>query len=222
MATVIELKDDPAVQALGSVLSIVKNYAANLTIRSEDSYIAAGERLKVIKRALSDIEEARLRITKPLVEAQRETNAQAKSAAAPFLADESTIKRAMIEFANAQERLRREEQHRLNVAAQKEQERLRAIADAAAAKGQEAKAERFEERASQVVAPVAQAAAPKVGGISIPTVYAYEITDESLIPREYLAIDYTKIRKVVQALKMETRIAGVRVYEDKQLRAGKA
>jgi len=217
-----DLSRDPAVIALAPVRNTVKMFATNLVIKSADGYTEAGERLKIIKKALSDIEEARTRITRPMNESLRETNAQAKAAAAPFLTDESTIKQAMLAYAREQDRLRIAEQRRLNKIADDERKRLQEIADRASAKGQEGKAEQFQERAAQVVAPIAEATAPKVAGISIPKVWTWELVDAALIPREFLTVNEVMIGKVVRALKGETRIPGVRVFEQDQIRAGKA
>lgn len=214
------LTTDPTVVALTPALDRVRAFAKNLVIKTAEGYEAAAALLKSIKGSLATIEEARTRITKPLNDALRETNAQAKRAAAPFLEDEAAIKRAMLTYSNEQDSLRAEEQRRQNEIARKEQERLQAIADRAAAKGQEGKAEVFADRAAQVVAPIAQQAAPKVGGISIPKVWTFEITDESLIPREYLIVDETRIRRVVTALKKDANIPGVRVFEQKRIAAG--
>jgi hypothetical protein len=216
------LSADPTVVALTPALDKLRAFAKNLVIRTTEGYEQAAALLKNIKGSLATIEDARTRITKPLNDALRETNAQAKLAAAPFLADELVIKRAMIAYSDAQDRLREEQQRRDNEAAAKEQRRLQEIADRAAAKGQEGKAEIFQERAQSVVAPVAQQAAPKVGGISIPKVWVFEITDEDLIPREYMVVDETRIRRVVTALKGDTKIPGVRVFEQKRIAAGVA
>jgi hypothetical protein len=216
----LSLAADPTVAALTPALERLRAFAKNLVIKTAAGYEQAAELLKSIKASLATIENARERITKPLNVALRETNAQAKVAAAPFLADELAIKRAMIAYSDLQDRLRDEEQRRQNEIARKEQLRLQEIADRAAAKGQEGKAEAFQERAQSVVAPIAQQAAPKVGGISIPKVWTFEITDEALIPREYLEVNETKIRKVVTALKKDTVIPGVRVYEVKRIAAG--
>lgn len=216
------LTADPSVVALTPALDRVKAFARNLVIKTSEGYEQAALLLKSIKGSLATIEDARTRITKPLNDALRETNAQAKTAAAPFLADEIVIKRAMIAYSDEQDRLRVEQQRRDNEAADRERRRLQEIADRAAAKGQENKSEAFADRAAQVVAPVAQQAAPKVGGIAIPKVWQFEITDEALIPREYLIVDQVRIRKVVMALKRDTNIPGVRVYEAKRISAGVA
>ncbi len=59
---------------------------------------------------------------------------------------------------------------------------------------------------------VVQADVPKVAGLSYREDWKHEITDEKLLPREYLMPDFSKITKIVRALKNTTDIPGVRVY----------
>jgi hypothetical protein len=253
-----DFKTDPAVTALAPVAASVRKFAAGLVIKSAEAYEHAAVILKSIKGSIAQIETARTRITGPINESLREVNAQAKAAAAPFLADETVIKNAMIRYSDEQDRIREEEQRRANEVARKEQARLQAIADetarkareeadrkrreaeAAAAAGRAAEAARllaqasrveekaaektelFENRAAQVVAPVATQEAPKVAGISIPMVWDYEIVDEAMIPREYCDVSATRIRKVVQAMQGNTRIPGVRVFQRKRIAAATA
>lgn len=124
--------------------------------------------------------------------------------------------------------------------ARAEQERLRREAEEAAAAGRAAeaaklaaKADRVEEKAAakietlqmreaMVVAPVVEREAPKVAGVATREVWKFEVTDPSLVPRQYLVVDESKIRKVVQALKSDAGIPGVRVWSERQLAAGAA
>jgi phosphoenolpyruvate-protein kinase (PTS system EI component) len=213
---------DPSVVALSPALERLRAMTKGLVIKTAEGYEAAATMLKSIKGSLATIEDARTRITQPINASLREVNAQAKAAAAPFLADEQTIKRAMIAYSDEQDRLQREEQRRQNEAAAKEQARLQEIADRAAAKGQDTKAEAFQERAQAVTAPIVQREQPKIAGIAIPKIWTFEITDEDLIPREYLIVDESRIRRVVTALKGDTKIPGVRVFEQKRISAGVA
>lgn len=118
--------------------------------------------------------------------------------------------------------------------ARAEQDRLRREAEEAAAAGRaaeaaklSAKAEKVEERAAakvealqlqeaMVVAPVIQREAPKVAGVSFRDVWKFEVTDPAAVPRQYLVIDESRIRKVVQALRGDADIPGVRVWCEKQ------
>ena len=125
-------------QAVAPVLATIRERAGALTtIRSADQYEQAGELLKFVKGALRQIEEQRTSITKPMNDALRNANAQAKVAAAPFEEAERSIKAAMITFADEQERIRREEQRRLDEAARREREKLEAQAREAERKARE-------------------------------------------------------------------------------------
>jgi uncharacterized membrane protein YqiK len=86
----------------------------------------------------------------------------------------------------------------------------------------EAKADLYNERASQVVAMVSSRAPPKVTGIAIPKVWDFEVMEEDKVPLAYRPVDETLIRKVVTALKGLTNIPGVRVFERKRISAGRA
>lgn len=253
-----DFKTDPNVMALAPVAANIRQFAAGLVIKSAKAYSDAANILKSIKGSIMQIEDARTRITKPLNDSLREVNAQAKAAAAPFIADEVVIKNAMIRYSDEQDRLREEEQRKANERAETERRRLQAIADAAAHKahleaeekrrqaeqeaaaGREAEAaklraqaeqveargaskvEAFQDRAAQVVAPIATQAAPRVSGVSIPMVWDFEIIDDKQVPRDYCDVNETRIRKVVQAMQGNTNIPGVRVFQRKRIAAGVA
>lgn len=115
---------------------------------------------------------------------------------------------------------------------QAEEARKRAEEEAAAKRKAEedtrlALAERLEkegmkEQAAEVleapivveVAPVA-APAPKVTvqGASTRENWQFEIEDSAQVPREFMTPDMVKIGRMVKAMKGETRIAGVRVFD---------
>jgi len=126
------------------------------------------------------------------------------------------------------ERKAREETDRVNAdlrdqAEKKEraaaEERQLAAAQAAEAVGDTAKAEELLNApvevgpvvVPEVVVPVLSA--PRVAGAgAMVTVWNFEIVDPQAIPRQYLTVDESAIRKVVQALKEQANIPGVRVY----------
>lgn len=204
------------------IVDATRAFATNLVIKTPEGYGQAAKRLTQLKEEIDRVEAEKDSVFKPINAGLRAFSALVKRALDPLLQYEISIKRAMIVYSDEQDRLRDEQQRRDNEAARKEQERLQEIADRAAANGQESKAEAFQERAAAVVAPVVQTQTPKIGGISIPKVWTFEITDSDLIPREYLIVDETRIRRVVTALKGDTKIPGVRVYEQKRISAGVA
>lgn len=66
-----------------------------------------------------------------------------------------------------------------------------------------------------------QSEAPKVKGAPVVERWVFEITDRSLIPREYFILDEKAVGKVVSALKGRTAIPGIRVYDEGNVRFSK-
>jgi hypothetical protein len=132
---------------------------------------------------------------------------------------EKIIKRAMISYSDEQERLRQAEQARLDAEARKEQEKLNARAEKAEASGKVEKAEDLRSQAQTVVAPIAQPAVPKVGGISQRIVWEFEIVDEQAIPREWLVPDLKAIGGAVRSTSGKVIIPGVKAIARKTLAA---
>lgn len=125
------------------------------------------------------------------------------------------IKPAMAQYQQEEDRKYREVQNRLRDEARKREEdaRLRE-AEALEQDGETELADAILD-APVIVAPVVVPRAEAPAGISYRDVWRFEIINDGLVPREYLAIDEKKIGGVVRALKGETRIAGVRVYAEK-------
>lgn len=108
-------------------------------------------------------------------------------------------------------------------AAGRAEEAAKLMAKAAATEERAAaKAEEVQQQAAMVVAPLIQREAPRVVGVATRELWKFEVIDPYAVPREYLMVDESKIRKVVGALKGSTVIAGVRVYSEKSLAAGTA
>ena len=176
------LREDPAVIDVSRESTEIAAVTTNFRVVTEVAFSAASDLLKRIKGGLKRIDEARVRITGPMNEALRQVNAQAKEAAAPLLESETIIKRALIQYQDEQKRIQREQQRKADEAAARERARLQEIADRAAAKGQEAKAETFAARAEMIVPPVVTHAPPKVAGISTRTIWKFEIIDPEKEP----------------------------------------
>lgn len=206
---------DPALAELSASSKTLSIDARALVIHSPEAYESAAEMLKDVKGRRKSLDELRRTMTRPLDEAKSAIMDLFRSPAERLEQAEAALKRALIVYSDAQEKARRAEQARLEEAARKEREKLQRQADAAAAKGREERAAVLEAAAVAVVAPVSQAAAPKVAGVSFRSIWRAEVVDASLVPREYLMVDQAKIDKVAAALKGDTVIAGVKVREDR-------
>lgn len=187
--------------------------------RLNDFFRAPADRLvnaeRLIKRGMVAFDEEQDRIRR---EKQRQADEEARQAR----------ERAEREAAAAREKAEREARE-LRERADKEAEAGRLAEAAKLAQRAESKIERAEvkaetlqQAAAATVAPIVQAEAPRVRGVATREVWKCAVEDASKIPREYLVVDEVKLRKVVAALKGDTRIPGVRVWAEKQIAAGAA
>lgn len=206
--------------------------AGALTIHSPAAYTEAGEMLKGIKSLRREVDAAFDPIITAAHAAHREACNQKKRAETPLAEAEQILKRGLIAYDTEQERLRREEERRLQALA-RQQEEARQLAEAAelerVANETTDLAEAFQIRREAeavmdqpIVAPVVvlEKSTPKIAGISYREVWRFRVTDPTKIPREYLAVDEQKIGGVVRAMKGHTAIPGIEVYAEKVASAG--
>lgn len=101
-------------------------------------------------------------------------------------------------------------------AAARKVEEDKRLADAQAMQEQ-GHTEAAEEILSAPIAPVltvAPAPKPKAASITLAKVWKFEIVDATLIPRDYLTVDESKIGRVVKAHSGTIQIPGVRIYSE--------
>lgn len=211
--------DDPQVRELTQQTDTLLATAQNYRVTTPVEYETAGLELQRVKGMQSKLDALRKSMTKPIDTAKKAIMDFFAGPSAKLYSAEVSIKAAMVTYQNEQDRKRREAQARADEVARKERERLAAQAAKAAAKGKHEQAERYEQRAAGVVAPVIPSDAPRMKGVSAREVWTFEVTDPNAVPREFLSVDDAKIRKVVNALKGDARIAGVRIWSEKSIAA---
>jgi hypothetical protein len=197
--------------------------AAALRVTDTQSYTIASEMLKGIKALRNRIADV---FDKHISAAHAQHKALVKEKAdaeAPLTQAEGTIKRSLIAYSEEQERIRKAEERRLAEIARKAEEDRR-MAEAAALEAEalatgdvEMLATANEIVEAPLVAPVVTLpkATPTVSGISYREVWKFRVTNVALVPREFLAVDETKIGGVVRAMKGLAKIPGVEVYSEK-------
>lgn len=217
-----DLLNKPEVRELtveaGQLVALAGGYA----VANPEQYVQAGDALKRVKGAKDRLEKLRKSFTQPLDQAKKAIMDFFRAPSDQLDQAESRIKRAMIGYSEEQERIRREEQRKADEKAERERQKLARQAEEARLAGKTERAETLDLRQAAVVAPIVQREAPKVAGTALREVWKFDITNEMDIPRGFLMVDESKIRKVVQAMKGDTNIPGVRVYSEKQLAAGTA
>lgn len=191
-------------------------------IDNDDLYRTAANDLQDIKRRFKAIDAKRREITIPL-DAARHAAMEFFRPALTFLErSEAAIKKAMTKYQAEQEKVRLEMERVSQELARKEQARLAKLAEAAQAKGQVERADELRDQAAMLPATTmlqAPPPAPQPKGISITTHWKFRVVDHEAIPREYLAVDMTKIGGVVRAMKGQTRISGIEVFEARNIAA---
>lgn len=191
---------------------------------------ASAEELKRIKARAKDLDAQRREMTKPLDDSKKRIMDFFREPL-QFLTDaESLIKRAILAYQSEQEKLRRAQEAKLAEQARKERERLEKRAEAAAAKGQEEKAEMLRDQAVEVKAPVL--AAPKApAGIQTRELWSAEVFDAELVvasvldgalPWEAITINQAYLDAQARLHKAALNIPGVRAVSSKTLAAGRA
>jgi hypothetical protein len=225
MSTELSIETQPEVREALSSIASLEQFAADFAVTTPAQYSAGAEDLQRVKSAAAKLEATRTGMTGPLNASLKRINDFFRAPAQRLLDIEKIIKRKLRDFSDAEDARRAEEQRKLNEKAERERLRLQAIADNAAAKGQEKKQETFETRAAAVVAPVVERQVPKIAGLSKRDNWTYDLLDESKLPREYTMPDHVKLRKFVKAMGKDAQKAlgeSCRVYNDPIMASGKA
>jgi hypothetical protein len=212
----------PEVTEVSLELALLSNMASKYAIDGPDAFAQAGEHLQRVKGVAKRLEAGRDRYVRPLNQEVKNINNLFASLGDRLAGIERTIKRAMAAWADAERARLADQQRHLDEEARKQREKLAMQAAKAEAAGKTEKAEDLQLRAATTVAPVVPREPPKVAGVSMRAVWKYEITNPAIVPREMCSPDPKKIAAIVAALKSETNIPGVRVYEDQQVAARSA
>lgn len=193
----------------------VPDQAKQISIKTMDDYVRAGEIMLTIKAIRKKITETFKPIKQKMDAAKQEVLDQERAADAPLKEAESWLSPQIITWNREQERIRQEEEARLREIARKEEEE-RQLQEAILAEqsGQKEEAEAIISAPVQAAPVVVPKAVPKVAGMSIRDNWKFRIINEKLIPREYLKVDEVKIGLVVRGMKAMTNIPGVEVYNE--------
>lgn len=199
----------------------VEQQSLAIPTRAEALVVDSAAAYEVAAGFLRDLKTVRKRVDETFDPSIRKAHEAHKAAVAlkkqftdPLDAGERIIKGKITGYLSAEERRRREEELKLQAEAQQRAEEAR-IAEAVALEqaGYQGAAEQAIATPVKAAPVLLPPAAPKVAGLSKRENWTFRVVDPALIPREYLMIDETKVRGVVRAMKGETRIPGIEVYD---------
>ncbi|UIF90903.1 hypothetical protein [Cupriavidus sp. UYPR2.512] len=184
-----------------------------MVIDSDEMFEFAGKELQDISTKISALEEKRMAITRPMDAAKKAVMALFSPAIERLTEGKVFINNGMLVYTRKKQAEAAEAQRKADAAAAAERAKIQQRAERAEASGKVEKAEDLRELAATTVAPVVRIEAAKVKGVSIKANWQFEVTDPSLIPREFLMVDEKKIGQVVKAMKEATNIPGIRVWD---------
>jgi len=167
----------------------------DLPVTNDEEKEFAAEGLRWVKEQHAAVEEKRTAITGPLNKALREVNALFRPMKTSLEEAERELKKKIAGYL-----------------AEREAQNLRAIQAAANAE--------TAEQASEALATVAPAELPR--GVSQRFMWVFEITDASLVPREYLMLDEVKIGCAVRDSDGAVEIPGIVVRKEAILSSRRA
>lgn len=190
----------------------------------------AAEQLKAIKARAKDLEDARLAIIRPLLDAQRAINELFRGPEATLAAAEAMLKRSILAFQDIEEGRRRAAQVIAAEALRREREKLEEKAAKAEASGGLEKAQAL--RTSAATLPLAlPQPVTKLAGLATKSAWRAEVTDKAALVR-YLAehpewlhlveVNITALNGLARSQKAALSIPGVRTVEEKQIAARRA
>ena len=217
------------VEELRRDVAPVVQQAAALVVSTPQEYEGAANFLKNVKAAAKKVTDFFDPIVATAHAAWKKTTEGKATLLKPLADAEATVKRKMIVFQTEQERIRQQEQARLQAqadeAARRERERLEK--EAARLKTPEKKEERLAQAAA-VAAPVVTvaSAAPVIAGQSLRKTWKARIVDPKAAATEalafpdwqaYITINQGEFNKFAARTKGAVQISGVEFYEDTSL-----
>jgi hypothetical protein len=194
--------------------NVVLDSAKSVVIKTPEQANQAGDWRNKIKAKLKQLDAERKELTKPLDDVKSKIMDKYRPATEALDAAYKLFDQALIKWLDDQEKIRQEQQRKLDEEAEKKRKSAEAKAAEWADKGNDKKAEEWAEKAETVVAPIV-AAAPKVTGMMFRDDWDFEITNSTIVPRQFMIPDEKAIRAYVKATKGKSPIEGVRIIPKK-------
>lgn len=199
-----ELRNDKELQIIQKETLTLKDKVSSLQIVDESSEKLGATYLSFLAKAVKNLEAARVRLTKPVLEAKRNIDNEFKAMMELPLLLSRELKDKLLGYSDLK--------------AKKEEEKAEKVKEFAKSNG--------------LPVPQAEAAAPQptavrtaVGTTFEKKSWTWEITDMALIPREFLTVDERKINSTLRdhtktikgVMTMDLQIAGIRFFQEKDI-----
>jgi hypothetical protein len=193
----------------------IPDQAKLIVVSDKDSMAMADNTVEAIGALIKEVDGTFKPLADKAFQAHRSITAKWKEVKQP-LEDAKTY---LVNQVKAYQRKVREEaeaeQRRLaEIARKQEEERRLAEAIEAEKEGNVEEAQAIIEEEMFVPTPIVRPDVPKVDGRKYATKWSWKVTDINKVPREYLIVDQIKMNGIVRAMKGQTRISGIEVFEE--------
>jgi len=185
-----------------------------LVVTNNEQYESGVEFKNAIQALKKEIDEAFDPGIAAAYKAHKVAKAQKKKFYDPVDSAHTIVKVKLSQFVAEKERKRAEEEAKLRRAAEKKEAELREKARKAEEEGKTAKAEKYEEKAEEIVAPVLNSTVPKVDGSQKRTYWSAVVTDITKIPREFFDLNMAKLNARAREVKGASNIPGVKFISE--------
>jgi hypothetical protein len=189
-----------------------------LTIPDQETFDVAAEFLTGLKGLEKELDATFDESIKAAHDAHKKVLAAKARHYEPIKEAENILKVKMAAFQDLAEKRRIEEEKKLRLQLQKQEEddkNARAAVLIEEGKAEEALA--LLDAPAEIPMMIAQPIQTKTKGVITRSVWKFRITDEKLIPRDYLVPDTVKIGRVIHAAEGKIQIPGVEAYIEKQI-----
>ena len=222
MQEIQETEVNEVVRTAVSSTEVLLREAEGLAITTNDEFQQVGTRLREIVTRRRDIDDERKRLVRPIDEARARIQELFRPALENLARAEQLLKAAISRWNAEQDRLRRIAEAAAAEAARKESDRLAAQAQRAESKGQFEKAAALEGAADSV--PIAEVAEPpKARGISTRESWKANVVDKGAlvqavadgkVPLDVLDVNMTVLNQMARALKSNLHYPGVEAVRE--------
>ena len=198
-------------EAIKKDIAVLQGQVNELVIKDDSTAQSASEFLGQIKARLKRIKQLRVELTQPFKDAVKSADNWFKTQLSPLESMEVTLKQGIGKYMDEKEKKALAERLKLEEEQRKKEEEAAKKAKAAEKKG---------EPAPEPVAPPAPLepmAKPKsniqteAGLVSTSKRWTFEVTDESKVPRDYLAINSAAITAAIR--NGEREIPGIKIFQ---------
>jgi hypothetical protein len=216
MASVAIISADEVAKLVPAVVS----QSQQITVGDSEDYEMACSFLTLIATRKKQVGETFDPIVQKAYAAWKEATAQRSKFLDPLDEAEINVKRKVTVWRLESERLRQEKEARDAAIAKKAaDDQALQEAEQLIANGEPELADMVLQNAAEAPPPVvvAPSTVPKQEGIAKKTTWKFRITNEALIPREYMSPDQVKIGAIVRTQKQLTKIPGVQAYPEESV-----